>query len=86
MPEDSPSQKEGEFYFQKLCRTALAISDTDIIIRKSGTHNTHRGQDDERSSANSWDSGKDGISIVGQDIATNDSVNGQAKSKSVRNR
>jgi len=39
MTEDSPG-KPGEFYFLKFLRTALAISDNEIIIRKSDTHNT----------------------------------------------
>jgi hypothetical protein len=44
MPEDSPG-KPGEFDFRKLFRFSLAISDNEIILRKSDTqqHNTHKG-------------------------------------------
>jgi hypothetical protein len=51
MAEDSPSQKEGEFYFLKLFSSGLAISDTDIIIPPSDTsltHTTQHTQGDER--------------------------------------
>jgi len=45
----SPPGKPGEFYFRKLFRFSLAISDNEIILLPSDTslthkHNTHRGR------------------------------------------
>ena len=43
----SPSQKEGGFYFLKLFRFSLAVSDNEIILLPSDTsltqHTTHTG-------------------------------------------
>ena len=44
--------KPGEFYFPKLFRFSLAISDNEIILHSSDTsltHNTHKGTNNEDS-------------------------------------